>query len=186
MMLSDYDICRFVASGDIYIENFSDDMVQPASVELTLGSDFSIYEETGEPLDPTAFKPWDLGLTTIGGPGGFVLYPGQFALGTTAERVKLAPTISAQLNGKSSLGRMGLTVHVTAGFIDPGFEGHITLEMVNLLKRPLLLTPGMRIAQLAFFKLSSASRRPYGHASLGSHYQGQSGLGQPKPVQLMC
>lgn len=183
MLLCDVDIARKIESGEIYIENYSDDMLEPASVEVTLGSEFAYYEETDEPLDLTAFRDWDTGLTYVSGLGGYVLHPGQFVLATTAERVQLAPTIAAQLNGKSSIGRAGLTVHVTAGFIDPGFQGNITLEMFNAIQRPLLLTPGMRIAQLGFFQLSGVAARPYGHASLSSHYQDQRGIGRPKPVR---
>jgi dCTP deaminase len=144
--------------------------MQPASVELLL--DPVISTRKG--------KKTDLGIRNASGglhwPHGYPMRPGQFLLASTVEKVHIPTDMCAQVNGKSSWGRLGLTVHVTAGFIDPGFKGRITLELANLSEETITLKPHLPICQLVFMPLSSPAERPYGHKDLGSHYQGQTGV----------
>lgn len=151
-------------------------LVQPASLDLRLSATFRIYRAHGAQLIDPALDQQGL-LEPVQLPDGesFILHPGQFVLGSTHEFVSLSPTIAGKVEGKSSLGRMGLIIHSTAGFIDPGFSGHITLEMTNLAPLPIRLYPGMAIAQLAITPLHSPAARPYGATGRGSHYQGQTG-----------
>lgn len=153
---------------------------QPASLDLRLGPGFRVYKTPLRgalgvmPLDPRTAHPmeWLEGNDDA----SFIVEPGAFVLGTTVERVRIPRQIVARVEGKSSLGRLGLIVHATAGFIDPGFEGNITLEMYNLAPRPILLSAGMRICQLSFDKVEGTVERPYGHPALKSKYQGQTGV----------
>lgn len=172
-MLSDQDIHMAMVKGDIAIDPWYGE-IQPASLELHLDAEFEVLKPKGwiDPRKPFGHKfihvhvrqhePAQLG-------------PGQFVLASTYEKVTLSASIAAKFEGKSSLGRLGLLTHVTAGFIDPGFSGHITLELVNLSPIPLMLWPGMKIGQLCFSRLSSPAELPYGSKGLGSHYQGQRG-----------
>jgi len=171
-MLADHQI-RFEieVTGNIVVFPFEDFMIQPASIDVRLGSDFIKYSRSIEPIDPGLPEtPLKFNANKI------VLYPGDFILGTTFERIKVSPSISAQVNGKSTLGRLGLIVQSTAGFIDPGFNGNITLEMTNINTRPIILRAGMRVAQISFFQMSAEAEFPYGHDRLKSHYQNQSGV----------
>lgn len=151
-------------------------MLQPASIDVRLDDLFRVFEgHRHDCIDPSV-RQEDL-TREVRVPAGepFVLHPGEFVLGSTLERVSLPDTLAARLEGKSSLGRLGLITHSTAGFIDPGFEGHVTLELSNLAPLPLKLWPGMKVGQLAVFQLSSPAEHPYGSAVRGSRYQGQRG-----------
>jgi dCTP deaminase len=174
-VLSDGTIRRLVDEQRIRIEPWDPAMVQPASVDLKLGTSFRVFHNHRAPAidlrDPPA------GLTEhvqIEGDASFVIHPGEFVLGTTVEWVELPDDVVARIEGKSSLGRLGLIVHATAGFVDPGFRGTLTLEITNLTRVPIVLWPGKPIAQLSFMALDQAAERPYGHPDLGSHYHGQS------------
>ena len=183
MVLSDHDIKIELAAGRIVIDPLGEGLVQPASVDLRLGSDFRVFRNsTHVAIDPLTHQP-DLTEQIIVEEGGaFVLHPGQFALGTTLERVALPADILARLEGKSSLGRLGLMIHSTAGYIDPGWDGQITLELSNVANLPILLHPGMRIGQISFERMSSPVDVPYGAPGLGSHYQGQRGATAGSPL----
>ncbi len=166
---------RLVEGGHIRIDPWDAAMVQPASVDLRLGETFRVFHNhrvtTIDLRDPPR------GLTeevTITGDEPFVIHPGEFCLGSTAERVELPADIVARIEGKSSLGRLGLIVHATAGFCDPGWKGTLTLELNNLTRVPIKLYSGLAIAQLSFMTLDAPALRPYGHEQLGSHYQGQA------------
>ncbi len=176
MLLSDRDIRKSLQNGRIQLDPLDMDLVQPASIDVRLDRYFRLFDNHRySVIDPSLEQP---GLTRqVVPPEGqpFVLHPGEFVLGSTYEHVTLGDDIAARLEGKSSLGRLGLLTHSTAGFIDPGFSGHVTLELSNTATMPILLHPGMKVGQLAFFDLSSPAQRPYGSASLGSHYQGQRG-----------
>lgn len=174
-MLADHQISRLVRFGEIQIEPWDRSLLQPASIDVRLGSEFMRYTYPIEEIDP--FRR-ELPINKIH-QNDTVIRAGEFILATTLERVKLPSNYSAQLNGKSTLGRLGLVVHATAGFIDPGFEGNITLELTNFNKHSIRLRAGMRIAQLHFFEMSEPSEFPYGHEKLNSHYQGQTGVTPP-------
>jgi dCTP deaminase len=175
MLLSDRDLHAAVAHGRLTLNPFTPELVQPASVDVRLGDAFRVFDTHGRThIDPSL--PLD-DLTTLVEvkPGeAFVLHPGEFVLGTTLETVGVDTAHAAQLSGKSTLGRVGLVVHATAGFIDPGFHGHITLELSNVANLPITLWPGMLIGQVCVFALSSPAEVPYG-PDRGSHYQGQRG-----------
>jgi dCTP deaminase len=149
-------------------------MVQPASVDLKLGTSFRVFHNHRLPAIDLAEPP--TGVTEhvqIEDTASFVIHPGEFVLGSTVEWVQLPDDIVARIEGKSSLGRLGLIVHATAGFVDPGFSGTLTLEITNLTRVPIVLWPGKPIAQLSFMALDRPAERPYGHPELGSHYHGQ-------------
>jgi dCTP deaminase len=174
-LLSDRDILRALDNRQISIEP-RPDSIQPASVDLTLDREFLVWTgasyEDIDPRDPLTSQMAPR-LIPAGSDEPFVLQPGEFALGATFERVSVDSILAARVEGKSSLGRLGLLVHATAGFIDPGFTGHITLELANVSGRPVRLYPGMKIAQLCFFDLTSRCLTPYGAGR--NHYQGQRG-----------
>lgn len=176
MLLSDHDILGEVREGSIQLDPWDPSMVQPASVDVRLDKFFRVFENHRYPhIDPSAEQP-ELTRPVQPGPDEpFVLHPGEFALASTYELVTLGTGVAARLEGKSSLGRLGLLTHSTAGFIDPGFSGHVTLELSNMATLPIMLWPGMKIGQLCFFRLSSPSDNPYGSAKYGSRYQGQRG-----------
>lgn len=176
MLLSDRDIRVGLRTGRIRLTPLDAALVQPASIDIRLDRLFRLFDNHRYAvIDPAADQRDLTHLVDVGPDEPFVLHPGEFVLGSSFERVELGADIAARLEGKSSLGRLGLLTHATAGFIDPGFCGHVTLELSNTATMPLLLYPGMRVGQLCFFDLSSAAERPYGSASLGSHYQGQRG-----------
>ncbi len=162
MMLSDRDILHAIECEGLAVDPFSPNLLQPASLDVRLGHEFRI---------PGYVK------STFVGP--MVMSPGRFVLGHTLETVKIPSHLAVRVEGKSTWGRQGLQVHLTAGFIDPGFEGQITLELHNAGQATLRLERGMPIAQLSFHRLSSPALRPYGSAELGSHYQGQTGPTAP-------
>ena len=176
MLLSDSDIRSYVASGRVRLKPWDPEMVQPSSVDIHLDRFFRLFDNHKYPVvDPAADQPELTRLIEVSADGEFVLHPGEFVLGATYERVTLANDVAARLEGKSSLGRLGLLTHSTAGFIDPGFSGHVTLELSNTATLPIKLYPGMKVGQLCFFQLSSPAERPYGAGAMGSRYQGQRG-----------
>ena len=176
MLLSDRDIKAELAAQRVALEPFDESMVQPSSIDVRLDRFFRTFENHRYPhIDPAEDQP---DLTRMVEPLGdepFILHPGEFVLGSTYEVVTLPDDVAARLEGKSSLGRLGLLTHSTAGFIDPGFSGHVTLELANVANLPIKLWPGMKIGQLCFFRLSSPAEHPYGSAKYGSRYQGQRG-----------
>lgn len=173
-VLSDGTIRRLVDEGQIRIEPWDPLMVQPASVDLKLGSSFRVFHNHRIQVIDLADPP--TGLTEhveVEPDAPFVIHPNEFVLGRTEEHVELPDDVVARIEGKSSLGRLGLIVHATAGFVDPGFRGTLTLEITNFNSVPIVLRPGLPIAQLSFMTLDQAAERPYGHPALGSHYHGQ-------------
>ncbi|MBA2261577.1 MAG: dCTP deaminase [Solirubrobacterales bacterium] len=174
-VLSDGTIRRLVEEGRIRIDPWDPAMVQPASVDLRLGGSFRVFHNHRIQAIDLDAPPKDLTEHVIvAGDDHFVIHPGEFVLGSTAERVALPDDVVARIEGKSSLGRLGLVVHATAGFVDPGFEGSLTLEIANFNSVPIVLRPGKPIAQLSFMTLDAPAQRPYGHPELGSHYHGQA------------
>ena len=173
-VLSDGTIRRLVEDGRIKIDPWDEALVQPASVDLRLGDSFRVFHNHRASAidlrDPPQHLTEEVKVT---GDEPFVIHPGEFALGRTMEWVELPDDIVARIEGKSSLGRLGLIVHATAGFCDPGWKGTLTLELANLTRVPILLYHGLAIAQLSFMALDAPAERPYGHEELGSHYQGQ-------------
>lgn len=176
MLLSDRDILAELDAKRVRLDPFHPEMVQPSSVDVRLDRFFRVFENHRYPhIDPAEEQP---DLTRMVEPVGdepFILHPGEFVLGSTYELVTLPDDVAARLEGKSSLGRLGLLTHSTAGFIDPGFSGHVTLELSNVATLPIKLWPGMKIGQLCFFRLSSPAEHPYGSEKYGSRYQDQRG-----------
>ncbi|MCF8546860.1 MAG: dCTP deaminase [Microbacteriaceae bacterium] len=176
MLLSDRDIRAEIESGRVQLDPLDLGMIQPSSIDVRLDKFFRLFDNHKYPfIDPAEEQP-DLTRGVEVDPGeAFILHPGEFVLGSTFELVTLPDDIAARLEGKSSLGRLGLLTHSTAGFVDPGFSGHVTLELSNVATLPIKLWPGMKIGQLCFFRLSSPSEHPYGSDKYGSRYQGQRG-----------
>ncbi|MBT1035886.1 dCTP deaminase [Canibacter sp. lx-45] len=176
MLLSDRDIKAQLDSGRIGLFPSSAELVQPSSVDVRLDRFFRLFDNHKyAEIDPSRQQEELTRLIEADPSEGFVLHPGEFVLGSTFEFVTLPDDIAARLEGKSSLGRLGLLTHSTAGFIDPGFSGHVTLELSNVATLPIRLWPGMKIGQLCFFQLSSAADRPYGRGATNSRYYGQRG-----------
>jgi dCTP deaminase len=176
VLLSDRDIRKELAAGRVVLDPLDDDMVQPSSVDVRLDRFFRLFDNHKYAvIDPAQHQPDLTRLVEVEGDDAFVLHPGEFVLGSTFETVTLPDDVAARLEGKSSLGRLGLLTHSTAGFIDPGFSGHVTLELSNVATLPIQLWPGMKIGQLCFFRLSSPAEHPYGSDRYGSRYQGQRG-----------
>jgi dCTP deaminase len=176
MVLSDRDIKVEISSGRLVIEPLVAENIQPASVDVRLGSNFRVFRSTTHAfIDPTVKQPELTEPIDVPMDGVFVLHPGQFVLGTTLERIAIPDDILGKLEGKSSLGRLGLMIHSTAGYVDPGWDGELTLELSNVATLPIVLHPGMRIGQMSFERMSCPVEHPYGSAGLGSHYQGQRG-----------
>jgi len=176
VLLSDGDIKKEIDSGRVKVEPFDPAMLQPSSVDVRLDRFFRVFENhMYSVIDPAAEQPDLTRAVEIKGSEEFILHPGEFVLASTFEVITLPDDIAGSLEGKSSLGRLGLLTHSTAGFIDPGFSGHITLELSNVANLPVKLYPGMKIGQLCLIKLSSAAEHPYGSAIYGSRYQGQRG-----------
>lgn len=160
----------------VAIEPFDVEMVQPSSIDIRLDRMFRVFENHRYPhIDPSIEQADLTRLIEPEGDDPFILHPGEFVLGSTLEVVSLPDDIAGRLEGKSSLGRLGLLTHSTAGFIDPGFSGHVTLELSNVATLPIKLFPGMKIGQLCLFRLSSPADHPYGSEKYGSRYQGQRG-----------
>ncbi|GAB3461057.1 dCTP deaminase [Streptomonospora sediminis] len=176
MLLSDRDIRSEIESGRVKIDPYDPGLVQPSSVDVRLDRYFRVFENHKYPhIDPAVEQPALTRLVEPDGDEPFILHPGEFVLASTYEVVALPEDLASRLEGKSSLGRLGLLTHSTAGFIDPGFSGHVTLELSNVATLPMKLYPGMRIGQLCMFRLTSAAEFPYGSAKYGSRYQGQRG-----------
>ena len=176
MLLSDRDIRAEIDAGRIQLDPLELDFIQPSSMDIRLDRFFRLFDNHRYAfIDPAEQQDELTHLIEVEPDEAFVLHPGEFVLGSTFEFVSLPDDIAARLEGKSSLGRLGLLTHSTAGFVDPGFRGHVTLELSNVATLPIKLWPGMKIGQLCFFRLSSASERPYGSEPSGSRYQGQRG-----------
>jgi dCTP deaminase len=176
VLLSDRDIRAEIADKRVVLEPYDEEMIQPSSVDVRLDRFFRVFENHRYPhIDPAEDQPDLTRLVEPPGDEPFILHPGEFVLGSTYEVITLPDDVAARLEGKSSLGRLGLLTHSTAGFIDPGFSGHVTLELSNVATLPIKLWSGMKIGQLCFFRLSSPAENPYGSAKYGSRYQGQRG-----------
>ena len=174
MVLSDRDIRAEIAAGRIVIDPFTPEAVQPSSVDLHLDRRFRVFRNSRYPfIDVRTDQPDMTELVEIAGDDPFILHPGEFVLGSTLERVQLPNDLVARLEGKSSLGRLGLLIHSTAGYVDPGWEGNLTLELSNVANLPITLYDGMKIGQISFQRLSSPAEVGYGDASIGSKYRGQ-------------
>ena len=176
MLLSDRDIKSEIAAERIRLEPLDLSMVQPSSVDVRIDRYFRLFDNHKYPvIDPSEDQPDLTRMIEVDPTEGFILHPGEFVLGSTFEQITLPDDVAARLEGKSSLGRLGLLTHSTAGFIDPGFSGHVTLELSNVATLPIRLWPGMKIGQLCFFQLSSPSETPYGSEKYLNRYQGQRG-----------
>jgi len=176
MLLSDRDIKSEIDKKRVVLEPCDLNMIQPSSVDVRLDRLFRTFENHKYAhIDPAENQPELTREVGVASDEAFILHPGEFVLGSTYEVITLPDDIAGRLEGKSSLGRLGLLTHSTAGFIDPGFSGHVTLELSNVATLPIKLWPGMKIGQLALFRLSSPAEHPYGSAVYGSRYQGQRG-----------
>ncbi len=176
MLLSDRDIRAELTAGRVVLEPYEDAMVQPSSVDVRIDRWFRLFDNHKYAvIDPAEEQAELTHLVEVEADEPFILHPGEFVLASTYEVVTLPDDIAARLEGKSSLGRLGLLTHSTAGFIDPGFSGHVTLELSNVATLPIKLWPGMKIGQLCFFRLSSPAEHPYGDTVYGSRYLGQRG-----------
>ncbi len=176
MLLSDRDLKADIAGGRIGVDPYDETMVQPSSIDLRLDRFFRVFENHRYPhIDPAEHQEELTKLIETPAGEPFILHPGEFVLGSTYEVLTLAHDLAGRLEGKSSLGRLGLLTHSTAGFIDPGFSGHVTLELSNVATLPIKLWPGMKIGQLCVIKMTSPADNPYGSAAVGSRYQNQRG-----------
>ena len=176
MLLSDRDIRTQIEAGRIGLEPLDMALIQPSSMDVRLDRFFRLFDNHKYPfIDPREQQDDLTRFVEVDKDEAFILHPGEFVLGSTFEFVSLPNDIAARLEGKSSLDRLGLLTHSTAGFVDPGFQGHVTLELSNTATLPIKLWPGMKIGQLCFFQLSSESENPYGSSKYGSRYQGQRG-----------
>jgi dCTP deaminase len=176
MVLSDRTIRRLVAEGRIEIDPFDASLVQPSSVDVRVDRFFRVFRNSRYPYIDVKEPQEDLTeLVEIDPETPFILHPGEFVLGSTLERIALPDDLVARLEGKSSLGRLGLLIHSTAGFVDPGWDGHVTLELSNVANLPITIYYGMKIGQLSFVQLTEPAEEPYGSGTLGSKYQGQQG-----------
>jgi len=174
-VLADRDIRTELESGRVRIAPYDPADLQPSSVDLHLDRSFRVFRNNRYPyIDVRAPQPDLTELLHVAEDEPFILHPGEFVLGSTFEAVTLPDDLAGRLEGKSSLGRLGLLIHSTAGYVDPGWKGNLTLELSNVANLPIALYYGMRIGQISFFRMSSAVERPYGSAGLGSKYQGQS------------
>jgi len=182
MILSDVSIRTAIELGHIVIDPFDPVMVQPSSIDVRVDRYFRVFENHRYPfIDPKLPQDDLTKEVTTDMDHPFMLHPGEFVLGSTLESVRLGNDIVARLEGKSSLGRLGLLIHSTAGFVDPGFEGYLTLELSNVATLPIAIYPGMKIGQLSFYELSTAAEHPYGSRGAHSKYQGQRG---PTPSKM--
>ena len=176
MILSDRSLREAIAAGRLVVDPLDDDAIQPSSIDVRLDNRFRVFYTARHPYIDVKQPMDDLTeLVEVKPDDAFILHPGEFVLGSTLEEVGIPSDLAARLEGKSSLGRLGLMTHSTAGFLDPGFTGHVTLELSNVANLPITLYPGMRIGQIAVFQLTTAAERPYGSRGVGSKYQGQRG-----------
>ena len=176
MILSDASIRKELAQGRIVIDPLDESYIQPSSVDLRVDRYFRVFRNDTTPyIDPKLPQEDLTELVEVGDDKAFILHPGEFVLGSTLERVALPDDLVARLEGKSSLGRLGLLIHSTAGFVDAGWDGHLTLELSNVANLPIAIYPGMKIGQISFIRMDSAAEHPYGSDTTGSKYQGQRG-----------
>ena len=176
MILSDVSIRQALADGRIVIEPMMDGAVQPSSVDLRIDRYFRVFRNDTTPyIDPKQPQEDLTELVEVKEDNAFILHPGEFVLASTLERVAIANDMVGRLEGKSSLGRLGLLIHSTAGFVDAGWDGHLTLELSNVANLPIALYPGMKIGQISFLQMTTAAEHPYGSSTTGSKYQGQQG-----------
>jgi dCTP deaminase len=176
MIFSDRSIKEAIASRRIIIDPYDEAMVQPSSVDVRCDRFFRVFENHRYAhIDPKAPQADLTSMVEAAADDPFILHPGEFVLGATLETVGLSDDVVARLEGKSSLGRLGLLIHSTAGFIDPGFEGQVTLELSNVANLPISIYPGMKIGQVSFYQMTTPAEHPYGSPELGSKYQGQTG-----------
>jgi dCTP deaminase len=176
MILSDRSIREELDAGRVVIDPFDEACVQPSSVDLHVDAQFRVFANSRYPFIDVQREMPDLTELVEVQPGEpFILHPGEFVLGSTLERVALPDDLVARLEGKSSLGRLGLLIHSTAGYVDPGWDGYLTLELSNVANLPITIYPGMKIGQISFFRLTTAADAPYGSDGAGSKYQGQRG-----------
>jgi dCTP deaminase len=191
MILSDIDIRKEIESGRIVIDPFDPASIQPSSVDLHVDDRFRVFANSRYPfIDVKKEMPGLTEIVEVAEPDPFILHPGEFVLGSTLERVAIPDDMVARLEGKSSLGRLGLLIHSTAGYVDPGWDGYLTLELSNVANLPITIYPGMKIGQISFFRLTTPAERPYGSTETRSKYQGQRGptasrffeeFGRPEP-----
>jgi dCTP deaminase len=176
VLLSDRDLIDELKAGRLQLEPFEPELVQPSSIDVRLDRLFRVFNNhLYTHIDPSIQQDELTASVEVDEGQPFVLHPGEFVLASTLEVITLGDQLAGRLEGKSSLGRLGLLTHSTAGFIDPGFSGHVTLELSNVANLPITLWPGMKIGQLCIFRLSSPAEHPYGSAVYGSRYQGQRG-----------
>jgi dCTP deaminase len=176
VVLSDGTIRRLLAEGRIRIEPFAPELMQPSSLDVRVDRYFRVFRNSRYPYIDVKARQEDLTeLVEVEGDEAFILHPGEFVLGSTLERVTLPDDLVARLEGKSSLGRLGLLIHSTAGFIDPGWDGHVTLELSNVANLPITIYPGMKIGQISFMQMTEPATTPYGSSAIGSKYKGQQG-----------
>jgi dCTP deaminase len=176
VILSDRSIREALASGRILIDPLDKGSVQPSSVDMHVDHFFRVFRNDTTPfIDPKEAQEDLTELVEIPDGKSFILHPGEFVLASTLERVRLPDDLAARLDGKSSLGRLGLLTHATAGFVDAGWDGHLTLELSNVATLPIAIYPGMKIGQISFFQMTTAADHPYGSDTTGSKYQGQRG-----------
>jgi len=176
VVLSDRTIRRLLAEGAIEIDPLDENLIQPSSVDVRVDRLFRVFRNSRYPYIDVKQAQEDLTeLVEVEEDQAFILHPGEFVLGSTLERIRLPDDLVARLEGKSSLGRLGLLIHSTAGFIDPGWDGHVTLELSNVANLPITIYYGMKIGQISFVQLSEPAEVPYGGAGIGSKYQGQRG-----------
>jgi dCTP deaminase len=179
VLLSDRDIRAEIESGRVRLDPWDPEMVQPSSVDVRLDKFFRLFDNHKYPvIDPSQDQADLTRLVEVDPTEGFVLHPGEFVLGSTLETVALPDDLAARVEGKSSLGRLGLLIHTTAGFVDAGWDGQLTLELSNVANLPITLYPGMKIGQITFIQMSTSAEHPYGSKEVGSKYQGQVG---PRP-----
>src|SRR2546423_3115502 len=176
MVLSDATIARLLAEGRVEIDPYDESLLQPSSVDVRVDAFFRVFHNNRYPFIDVKIEQEALTeLVEVEQDSPFVLHPGEFVLGSTLERIRLADDLVARLDGKSSLGRLGLLIHSTAGFVDPGWDGHVTLELSNVANLPMTIYPGMKIGQVSFVQLREPAETPYGTGDIGSKYQGQRG-----------
>jgi dCTP deaminase len=176
VILSDGSIRKALADGRVVIDPLDERCIQPSSVDLHVDRYFRVFRNDTTPyIDPKEPQENLTELVEIGEEQAFILHPGEFVLGSTLERVALPDDLVARLEGKSSLGRLGLLIHSTAGFVDAGWDGHLTLELSNVANLPIAIYPGMKIGQISFLEMTAAAEQPYGGKETGSKYQGQRG-----------
>ena len=182
MIFSDRSIKEAIASGRITVTPYTEEFVQPSSIDLRVDRYFRVFENHKYSMIDPRKRQEDLTKIVEVPPGEpFVLHPGEFVLGATLERITLGNDVVARLEGKSSLGRIGLLIHSTAGFVDPGFDGHLTLELSNVASLPIAIYPGMKIGQISYYLMTTEAENPYGSSEAGSRYQGQRG---PTPSKV--